>query len=131
VKNHSPEQLGRLVPGHQVVQEDDVQRTVITRKGFTEEDDVIFVSSNNKENPFANSLVLDDLSPLAMASARNILKSQTNEVLKCLEILKSQESIEKATTALNNLANELRLDLGSTGRKRNLENCLAVNMNVD
>jgi hypothetical protein len=131
VKNHSPEQLGRLVPGHQVVQEDDVQRTVITRQGFTEEEDVIFASSNDKENPFANSLVFDDLSPLAMASARNILKSQTNEVLQCLEILKSQESIEKATTALNNLANELRLDLGSTGRKRTLENCLAVNMNVD
>jgi hypothetical protein len=144
VKNYSREQLDRLVPSHRVIQERNAQRTIITDEGFTqesyivchdsleddEEKDNIFASSDNEENPFANSLVLDDLFPLAMASARDILKPQMNEVLQCLDVLKSQKSIEKATTVLNNLVNDLRLELGSA-RKRNIENCLTVNMNVE
>jgi hypothetical protein len=94
------------------------------------EEDNIFVSSDNEENPFANSLVLDELFPLAMASARDILKPQINEVLQCLDVLKSKKIIEKATTVLNNLVNDLRLELGSA-RKRNTENCLTVNMNAE
>jgi hypothetical protein len=148
VKNYSREQLlDRLVPSHRVIQERNAKRTIITGEGFTQEsyivchdsleddkdnreEDNIFASSDNEENPFANSLVLDELFPLAMVSARDILKPQINEVLQCLDVLKSQKSIEKATTLLNNLVNDLRLELGSA-RKRNTENCLTVNMNVE
>jgi hypothetical protein len=46
--------------------------------------------------------------------------------LQCHVILKSHKSVEKATMVLlNNLANELRLELGSTGRKWNAENPLS------
>jgi hypothetical protein len=68
----------------------------------------------------------------SQASARDILKPQINEVLQCLDSLKSKRSIQKATEVLNNLANELRLELGrSSVPKRNIDNCQTVNMNVE
>jgi hypothetical protein len=124
VKNYTQEQLERLVPGHPVVQERDAQQTIVAGEELTQwnhmvspvdtfiEDtdtvaaDAKFATSDNEETPFANSLVVDDLSPLAMASARDVLKPQLTEVLQCLDLLKFQKSIKKATMVLNkNLAN--------------------------
>jgi hypothetical protein len=84
------------------------------------------------DNLFANSFLEDDASSLAMASARDILKPQINEVLQCLDTLKSDISIQKATKLLNDLANQLRLELGkSSGSKRNIDQCRTVNINVE
>jgi hypothetical protein len=88
---------------------------------------------DNKEadNVFADSLLEDDSSSLAMASTRDILKPQINEVLQCLDTLKSKISIKKATKLMNNLANELHLELGkSSGSKRNIDLCCMVNINI-
>jgi hypothetical protein len=149
VKNYSKEQIQRLVPSVQIIIQGNAQRTITTGEGLTQESyihhdneeiDVLFdedddhdllAISNDQENLFAKSLLLDDFSGLAMPSARDLLKPQINEVLQCLDILKSKSSIEQATTVLNDLANQLRLELGSTGRKRNIENCRTVNMNVE
>jgi hypothetical protein len=150
VKNYSENFIDRLVPSTQVIQQGNAQRTIITSEGLTqdsyivhdnneedffEEDDLIaddiFTDSNDQGNPFANSLLLEDSSILAQPTARDILKPQINEVLQCLDTLKSKKSIEQATMVLNNLANELRLELGTSGRKRNIKNCKTVNMNVE
>jgi hypothetical protein len=153
VKNYSENFIDRLVPSTQVIQQGNAQRTIITGEGLTqesyivqdndeevfEEDDLLADNivkdstdqDNPFDNPFANSLLLEDSSILAQGTAREILKPQINEVLQCLDILKSKKSIEQATTVLNNLANELRLELGTSGRKRNIENCKTVNMNVE
>jgi hypothetical protein len=151
VKNYSREQLDRLVPNRQVIQEGDAQRTITTSEGLTQES---YIPCNfpgehssddqdkdhseedendeEEENLFASSLLLDDRSSHdAMTSARDVLKPHINEVLKCLDTLKSKESFEKATKVLNDLANELRLELGTSGRKRNIENCRTVNVNVE
>jgi hypothetical protein len=67
-----------------------------------------------------------------MASTRDILKPQINEVLQCLDTLKSKTSIKKATKLLDNLANELRLEFGKLpGSKRNIDLCRTVNINVE
>jgi hypothetical protein len=150
IKNYSQNFIDSIVPSTQVFQQGNAQRTITTGEGLTqesyivndneeeaffEEDDVlvndIFGNSNDEDNPFANSLLLDDSTILPQPTARDILKPQINEVLQCLDILKSQKSIEQATTVLNSLANELRLQLGTSGRKRNIENCKTVNMNVE
>jgi hypothetical protein len=141
VKNYSLEQLQRLVPSCQVIQRGNARRTTIVKEGLTQES---YQADNNnssdqddddddatEDNLFASSLLLDDSSTIAIALARDILKPQTHEVLQCLDTLKSKFSIEMASKALNNWANELRLQLAnSSGPKRNIENCLTVNMNV-
>jgi hypothetical protein len=97
----------------------------------SEEEDNHF-PSNQEDSPFASSLLLDDLSSNVLSSARDILKPQLNEVLECLDALKSESSIQMATKVLNDLANQLRLELGGTSApKRNIENCLTVNINVE
>jgi hypothetical protein len=66
------------------------------------------------------------------ASARDILKPHVNELMQCLDALKSKESFDMAAKVLNDLANKLRLKLGtSSGPKWNTENCCTVNMNVE
>ena len=142
VKNYSVEELDRLLPNHQVVQDGNAQRTTITGEGLTQESYIIngypsdqdqdTVDQNNEEEEtvFASSLLVEELS--SQASARDILKPQINEVLQCLDTLKSKRSIQKATEVLNKLANELRLELGrSSVPKRNIDNCRTVNMNVE
>ena len=92
----------------------------------------ILFDDDDEDNIFARSLMVDDSSSLATASARDILKPQINEVLQCLDTLKSKSSIQKATRLLNAFANELRLELGMvSGKKRNIDNCRTVNMNVE
>jgi hypothetical protein len=87
------------------------------------------------DNIFASSLLVDDLVMPEMASARDILKPQINEVLQCLDTLKSQSSINLASKVLNYLTNQLWLDLGTTSSgskwKRNIENCRTVNRNLE
>jgi hypothetical protein len=158
VKNYSQTSIRRLVPSMQVIQQGNAQRTITTGEGFTQEsyivqddeeedflgkdiladdisDDISMesnVPSNDPENLFANSLLLEDPSTqVVLPSARDILKPQINELLQCLDILKSEKSFEQATTVLNNLANELRLQIGTSGCKRNIENCRTVNINVE
>jgi hypothetical protein len=111
-------------------------------EGLTQESYIVGPhSSSNEEdmddeeednnNLFASSLLVEDMSSSAMASARDILKPHINEVLQCLDTLKSQESMEKAIKLLNDFANELRLELATlSGPKRNIENSRTVNMNV-
>jgi hypothetical protein len=83
-------------------------------------------------NLFASSLEVEDLSLPEVASARDILKPQINDVLQCLDALKSKASIDKLTKLLNDFANELRLELATAqGPKRNIQNCMTVNMNVE
>jgi hypothetical protein len=66
-----------------------------------------------------------------MNSARDILKPHVNEVLQCLDTLKSQENMEKATKLLNDFANESRLELAMlSGPKQSIKNCRAVKINV-
>jgi hypothetical protein len=97
----------------------------------SEEEDNDF-PSNQEDSLFASSLLLDGLSSNVMSSARDILKPQLNEVLQCLDVLKSEASIQMATKVLNDLANQSRLELGGTSApKRNIENCLTVNINVE
>ncbi len=142
VKNYSVEELDRLLPNHQVVQDGNAQRTTITGEGLTQESYIIngypsdqdqdTVDQNNEEEEtvFASSLLVEELS--SQASARDILKPQINEVLQCLDTLKSKRSIEKATEVLNKLANEYRLELVSSSvPKRNIDNCRTVNMHVN
>jgi hypothetical protein len=89
VKNYSSNQLNRILPSHQVIQQGNVQRTTITTgEGLMQEIFIIKEYSsdqdkNNKEEStlFVSSLLVNDLSSLPMASARDILKPQTNEVL--------------------------------------------------
>ena len=152
VKNYTRAQLARLVPSSQVIQEGNALRTITTTEGLTQEsyivqplcdyssdhldmeiEDPLDVDNEGDDNLFASSLFQDDLPSLdAMASARDILKPHINEVLQCLDTLKSKESFEEATKVLNDLANKLRLELGtSSGRQRNIENCRTVNMNVE
>jgi hypothetical protein len=96
----------------------------------SEEEDNDF-PSNQEDSLFASSLLLDGLSSNVMSSARDILKPQLNEVLQCLDALKSEASIQMATKVLNDLGNQLRLELGGTSApKQNIENCLTVNINV-
>jgi hypothetical protein len=67
-----------------------------------------------------------------MSLARDIFKPQLNEVLQCVDALKSEASIQMATKVLNDLANQLCLELGDTSApKRNIENSLTVNINVE
>ncbi len=142
MQNYSDDELDRLLPNHQVVQHGNVQRTTITGEGLTQESYIVkeypsdqdqdTSDDNNGEedNAFANSLLVEELS--LQASARDILKPQINEVLQCLDTLKSKSSIQRATEVLNVLANELRLELGrSSIPKRNIDNCRKVNINVE
>jgi hypothetical protein len=141
VKNYSRQMLDSLLPSPQVLQEGNALRSIITTEGLTQESYLLHnnsseddADSDEDDNPFASSLFadVDDSSSLAMASARDILKPHINEVLQCLDIIKSKGSIEKATKLLNNLANQLRLELGkSSGAKRNIDSCRTVNMNVE
>jgi hypothetical protein len=148
VKNYSRQLLDRLLPSHRVVPDGNAVRSFMTAEGLTQESYLIGENSTDDEedneeadnvedneeadNVFANSLLVDDSSSLAMASARDILKPQINEVLQCLDTLKSKISIQKATKLLNDLANELRLELGnSSGSKRNIDLCRTVNINVE
>jgi hypothetical protein len=91
----------------------------------------IHFDDNDEDNIFARSLMVDDSSSLAMASAQDILKPQINEVLQCLDTLKSKTRIQRATKLLNNLANELHLELRTSGVKCNIDSCRKVNMNVE
>jgi hypothetical protein len=142
LKNDSDDELGRLLPNHQVVKHGNAQRTTITGEGLTQESYIVkeypsdqdqdTSEDNNGEedNAFASSLLVEELS--SQASARDILKPQINEVLQCLDTLKSKSSIQRATEALSVLANELRLELGrSSMPKRNIDDCRTVNINVE
>ena len=82
-------------------------------------------------NVFANSLLVDNLSTIQTTSARDILKPHMNEVLQCLDTLKTQASMDEIIKLLNDAVNKMRLEIGTTGRKRNIENCLTVNINVE
>jgi hypothetical protein len=88
-------------------------------------------NNGEEDNAFASSLLVEKLS--SQASARDILKPQINEVLQCLDTLKSKSSIiQRATEVLNVLANELRLELGrSSILERNIDDCRTVNINVE
>jgi hypothetical protein len=129
-----------------------VTRSIIPSEGLTQESYVVEEEGSDEgnndfthnleddtdpgNNVCASSLLLDDdLVMPDMTSARDILKPQMNEVLQCLDTLKSQSSIHLASKVLNNLANQLGLDLGTTSgskRKRNIENCWTVsNINVE
>jgi hypothetical protein len=140
VKNYSQPRLARLVSCRNVVQEGHAQRTSIYDEGLTQESYVVGVDDQDStddlsddeagDNIFADSLLVDDHQE--MSEARDILKPQINEVLQCLDTLKTKKSIEKATNVLNQLANELRLELGSlSGKKRNIDHCRVVNINVE
>jgi hypothetical protein len=136
VKNYSRELLHGLVPSPQVIQQGNALRTTSAEEGLTQESYIIQKDSldhdEEEDNLFANSLLVEDSSSIAMASARDILKPQINEVMQCLDTLKSQSWIEQASKLLNDFANELRLELGgSSGPKWNIEYCLTVNMNVE
>jgi hypothetical protein len=139
VKNYSWELLHRLVPCSHVIQHGNALKTTITKEGLTQESFILDKSSldhdkndEEEDNIFASSLLVNDLSSIAMASARDILKPQINEVLQCLHTLKSKSRIKQATKLLNGFADELCLELGrSSGPKRNIENCLTVNMKVE
>jgi hypothetical protein len=144
VKNYSSEQLAELVPSLQVMQLGNAQRTITTSEGMTQESYIVLPHCDEDniemddedhldDNLFESSLLHDDLPSFeAMASARDSLKPHMSEVLECLDALKSEESIEEARKVLNDLANKLRLDLAtSSGRKRNIDNCRTVNMNVE
>ena len=99
---------------------------------YPSEQDKDTVDQNNEEGEtvFASSLLVEELS--SQASAQDILKPHINEVLQCLDTLKSKRSIQKATEVLNKLANEWRLELGrSSVPKPNIDNCQTVNMNVE
>jgi hypothetical protein len=144
VKNYSREQLDQLVPSRQVIQQGNAQRTITTSEGLTQESyipleytywddqdkDHLDEDNEEEENLFGSSL-LDQPSHDAMASARDILKPHINDVLQCLDTLNSKDGFEKATKVLNDLANELRLEIGTSGRKRNIDNCRTVNINVE
>ena len=67
------------------------------------------------------------------ASPRSYLKPQIDEMLQCLERLKSEEMTEKASTMLDSFVNEMRLDLAAStsGWKRNIDECRTVNINVE
>jgi hypothetical protein len=103
-------------------------RTTITEEGLTQESH----DDEEEENLFTSSLLVEDLSSIAMTWAQDILKPQINEVLQYLDTLKSQSRIEQAHKLLNDFANELCSELGgSTRPKRNIENCCTVNLNVE
>jgi hypothetical protein len=136
VKNYSQKVIDTLLPIPQVHQEGNALRSTIAAEGMTQESYLVNDDDDDyddaTDNLFASSLLEKDSSPFEMASARDILKPQINEVLQCLDILRSKSSIEKATKLLDGLANELRLELGKTsGTKRNIDNCGTVNMNVE
>jgi len=153
LKNYSCQVLNRLLPIPQVLLEGNAMRSIITAEGLTQESYLIQENSkedkmdnvdngidsdniDDDENLFADSLVVNNLSSLVMTSARDVLKPQINEVLQCLDTLKTKTSIQKATKLLNQLANELRLELGRSvskrsGLKRNIDNCRTVNINVE
>jgi hypothetical protein len=148
VKNCLHEQLHALVPSNQVVQRGNAMRTTIIKGGMTQESYILGNNSSDKEEDseekdndipsnqedslFASSLLLDGLSSNVMSSARDILKPQLNEVLQCLDALKSEASIQMPTKVLNDLANQLPLNLGGTSApKRNMDNCPTVNINVE
>jgi hypothetical protein len=147
VKNYSRELLHRLVPNPQVIQQGNALQTTITEEGFTQESYIIGTllrttiteeeltqeshDDEEEDNLFASSLLVEDSSSIAMAWARDILKPQINKVLQCLDTPKSQSRIEQARKLLHNCANELHLELGRLSRpKRNIENCLTVNLNI-
>jgi hypothetical protein len=95
-------------------------------------DNDVHVDDDEDGTLYARSLLFDDWATTETASARDILKPQINEVLQCLDTLRSEASILKATKILDDLANELRLKIGkSFGAKRNIDNCCTVNMNVE
>jgi hypothetical protein len=106
VKNYSQNYIRRLVPSMHVIQQGNAQRTITTGEGLTqesyivqdnEEDDIlvddlyaddISTGSNDPENLFANSLLVEDSSTqVVLHSARDVLKPQINELLQCLDIL--------------------------------------------
>ena len=142
VKNYSVEELDRLLGNHQVVQHGKAQRMTITGEGLTQESYIVnkYPSDQDQDNGdqnneeeetvFASSLLVKELS--SQASAQDILRPQINEILQCLDTLKLKSSIQRATEVLNDLANELRLELGrSSVSKRNKDNCWIVNINVE
>jgi hypothetical protein len=148
LKNYSREQLYALVPSNQVVQRRNAMRTTIMEEGMTQESYILGNNASDKEEDseeedndfpsnqedslFASSLLLDGLSSNIMSSARDILKPQLNEVLQCLDALKSEASIQMATKVLDDLANQLRFELvGTLAPKRNIENCLTININIE
>jgi hypothetical protein len=132
--------LYRLLPRPEVHQETNATRSFVTSEGLTQESYLLHENSSGdntdddeEDNPFVSSLLVDDsLSSLSTPSARDILKPQINEVLQCLDTLKSRTSIQRATKLLDDLANELRLELAKlTGSKRNIDGCRTVNLNVE
>jgi hypothetical protein len=142
VKTYYVEELDRLLPNHQAVQHGNAQWTTIICEGLTQESYIVkeypsdqdqdTSDDNNgeKDNVFASSLLVEELS--SQASARDILKPQINEVLQFLDTLKSKISIQRTTKVLNDLTNELRLELGRLSiLKWNIANCHTVNMNVE
>jgi hypothetical protein len=154
VKNYSRQVLDRLLPRRpQVQQEGNALRSIMNAEGLTQESYLIHENSSEDDiddmdmglhcddidedgNLFASSLLEDGPSSLSMASARDVLKPQINEVIQCLDTLKTKSSIQKATKILNKLANELRLELGNSGSKRsglkrNIDSCRTVNLNVE
>jgi hypothetical protein len=133
-----------------VIENDYVKRTFRPSEGLTQESYIvqeessgvdynqdIALDEDHKDDSevegtlFANSLLVDNLSLIHRTSARDILKPHINEVLQCLDTLKTQASVDEVTKVLNDAANKMRLEIGTTGRKRNIENCLTVNINVE
>jgi hypothetical protein len=145
VKNYSRQVLAGLLHRPIVQQEGNALRSIVTAEGLTQESYLLHDNSSEDgdnhvdnddedDNPFARSLLADESSTPAMASARDILKPQINEVLQCLDTLKSKTSINKATKLLDDLANELRSEIGKSsgaGAKRNIDSCRTVNLNVE
>jgi hypothetical protein len=110
------------------------QESYLLHDNSSENGDDHVDNDDEDDNPFARSLLADQSSTPAMASARDILKPQINEVLQCLDTLKSKTSINKATKLLDDLANELRSEIGKSsgaGAKRNIDSCRTVNLNVE
>jgi hypothetical protein len=133
-----------------VIENGNLKRTFKPSEGLTQESYIVQAGSSGEDsnyeialdedhkddsevegNVFANSLLVDNLSTIHTTSARDILKPHINEVLQCLDTLKTQASMDKVTKFLNDCANEMRLEIGTAGRKRNIENCLTVNINVE
>jgi hypothetical protein len=147
VKNYSQQDL-ILLQSPLVQKEGNAFWSIIAAEGLTQEsyllqenssedgvddaDNDVHVDDDEGGPLFARSLLVDDWATTETASARDILKPQINEVLQCLDTLRSEASILKATKILDDLANELSSEIGkSLGAKRNIDNCRTVNMKVE
>jgi hypothetical protein len=144
-----------------VVWEEAGERTVIIVEGLTQEsfiphtcpsgtvheheqhgngfEDTYFSGDENEPEEPSNAPVSvfveslrSDILQLHNDLARDIFKAQMNELFQCLDSLKSSAMNEKVANVLDDLVNRTRLELASlTSRKRNIDNVLTVNVNVE